>query len=172
MRKVEVTHEATGHSREGRLLSEPEIGGRMRVLLDSQTDKARVWTTSVIKATRVEGTSLDGDVLVVTTENSVYGVYECGARSITELPSDKALAAAVADTVERERRTRRCDKGCCEDEYMMYLSEYEAHALKRLLERIGGAIRWKIPAGDQPARRLSDGDWAHQLYAKILKVLS
>ena len=49
------------------------------------------------------------------------------------------------------------------------LSEYEAKALKRLLEQTGCAQRWKIKHLD--GYHLCDGDWGHQIYAKLLAML-
>ena len=57
------------------------------------------------------------------------------------------------------------------EEKSFTLSDYEARALKRTMEAIGGATRWGKPGLDVSARSLCDGDWGHQIYSKLLQHL-
>jgi hypothetical protein len=76
--------------------------------------------------------------------------------------AELAFAEAIAHDLRRTIQELREEKG-------FTLDEYEARALKRLLENTGCAQRWSIKHID--GYHLCDGDWGHQIYAKILRLV-
>lgn len=90
----------------------------------------------------------------------------------------QALDAARKDGIQEnlfaaaERDAYRRAYEDLKQEKPVSLSHYEAGALKRVLEQIGGAIRWKIQKHDKCPHELEcNGDWGHQIYGKMLAIL-
>lgn len=80
-----------------------------------------------------------------------------------------AFAAARVALMQAENDACRRTLLDLHQERAFALSEYEARALKRILENIGGAIRWGVkPMDKNPG---CNGDWGHQIYAKLLSIL-
>lgn len=65
--------------------------------------------------------------------------------------------------------TRPCLCDSCRPVATIELSPYEYNALKTLLEQTGCALRWGVKGDhNQLAYHLCNGDWGHQIYAKLL----